>query len=90
MVQKQVINPQAILEIISVKLRLANIYFLTRKCSPYTNYIAKISTFVLYHPNEQKNLIHSEKHQKTVTQLKNELNKLRDQYNDHEAAGDLM
>ena len=40
-------------------------------------------------PNEQKNLINSAKHQKTVAQLKSELNKLRDQYNDHEPAGEL-
>ena len=40
-------------------------------------------------PNEQNNLIGSPKHQKTVAQLKNELNKLRDQYNDHEPAGEL-
>ncbi|HEU5289634.1 MAG TPA: sulfatase [Cyclobacteriaceae bacterium] len=40
-------------------------------------------------PNEQKNLIQSPKHQKIVEQLKNELNKLRDHYNDHEAAGEL-
>lgn len=40
-------------------------------------------------PHEQKNLIQSARHQKTVTQMKNELKKLRDQYADHEAAGEL-
>jgi arylsulfatase A-like enzyme len=40
-------------------------------------------------PQEQKNLINSAKHQKTVALLKNELNKLRDQYNDHAVAGVL-
>jgi arylsulfatase A-like enzyme len=40
-------------------------------------------------PQEQKNLIKSAKHQKTVAQLKNELIKLRDQYDDHEVAGEL-
>jgi arylsulfatase A-like enzyme len=40
-------------------------------------------------PDEQHNLIREAKHQKAVGQLKVELNKLRDQYNDHEPAGEL-
>ncbi|MBL7741408.1 MAG: sulfatase [Chitinophagaceae bacterium] len=44
---------------------------------------------LLYDPAEQKNLIRSSNHQATVNQLKTELNKLRDQYDDHEAAGEL-
>ena len=40
-------------------------------------------------PQEQKNLIRSAKHQKTIEQLKKELNRLRDQYDDHEVAGVL-
>jgi arylsulfatase A-like enzyme len=39
--------------------------------------------------NEQKNLIHSQKHQTLITQLKKELMMLRDVYDDHEAAGEL-
>ncbi|MBL7744267.1 MAG: sulfatase [Chitinophagaceae bacterium] len=44
---------------------------------------------LLYDPAEQKNLIRSSNHQAIVNQLKTELNKLRDQYDDHEAAGEL-
>jgi hypothetical protein len=40
-------------------------------------------------PNEQRNLIHSSAHQKIILQLKNELTKLRDRYDDHEPAGEL-
>jgi hypothetical protein len=40
-------------------------------------------------PHEQTNLIKSPQHQKIVQQLKAELLKLREQYNDHEAAGEL-
>ncbi|MFZ2907155.1 MAG: sulfatase [Cyclobacteriaceae bacterium] len=40
-------------------------------------------------PQEQKNLIQSAGHQKIVVQMKNELMKLRDQYDDHEVAGEL-
>jgi arylsulfatase A-like enzyme len=40
-------------------------------------------------PKEQKNLIHSSKHQSLITQLKKELQKLRDEYDDHEPAGEL-
>jgi hypothetical protein len=40
-------------------------------------------------PNEQQNLIHSPAHQKIILQLKNELIKLRDLYDDHEPAGEL-
>lgn len=40
-------------------------------------------------PGEQKNLIQLPKHQKTVTQMKNELKKLREQYDDHEVAGEF-
>lgn len=38
---------------------------------------------------EQKNLIHSPKHQSLIAQLKAELKKLRNQYDDHEPAGEL-
>ncbi|OQP49840.1 sulfatase family protein [Niastella populi] len=38
---------------------------------------------------EQKNLIRSPKHQTLIAQLKKELHKLRDQYDDHEPAGVL-
>jgi hypothetical protein len=38
---------------------------------------------------EQKNLIHSSKHQTLIAQLKKELQKLRDQYDDHEPAGEF-
>lgn len=40
-------------------------------------------------PDEQKNLIRSEFHQKIVVQMKGELLKLRDKYDDHERAGEL-
>jgi arylsulfatase A-like enzyme len=40
-------------------------------------------------PKELSNLIRSAAHQKMITQLKAELNKLRDQYADHETAGEL-
>ncbi len=40
-------------------------------------------------PQEQKNLIKSAIHQKVFQQMKAELIKLRDQYDDHEAAGEL-
>jgi arylsulfatase A-like enzyme len=38
---------------------------------------------------EQRNLIKSPKHQTLIAQLKKELQKLRDQYDDHEPAGEL-
>lgn len=38
---------------------------------------------------EQKNLIRSPKHQTLIAQLKKELHKLRDQYDDHEPASEL-
>ncbi|WP_207511622.1 sulfatase family protein [Longitalea luteola] len=40
-------------------------------------------------PREQKNLIRSAKHQSLVNRLKKELQKLRDEYDDHEPAGEL-
>ena len=40
-------------------------------------------------PQEQKNLIRSAAHQKIYLQLKNELKQLRNQYDDHEQAGEL-
>ena len=40
-------------------------------------------------PQEQKNLIKSLTHQKVIVQMKAELLKLRDQYDDHEVAGEL-
>ncbi len=40
-------------------------------------------------PQEQKNLIKSAKHQKIMMQMKEELMKLRDKYDDHEPAGEL-
>ena len=40
-------------------------------------------------PQEQKNLIRNPAYQKTVQQMKAELLKLRDQYDDHEKAGEL-
>ena len=40
-------------------------------------------------PSEQKNLIHSPVYQKIILQLKAELLKLRDAYDDHEPAGEL-
>lgn len=44
---------------------------------------------LLYDPAEQKNLIRSANHRGIINQLKTELNKLRDQYDDHEPAGEL-
>ena len=41
-------------------------------------------------PQEQKNLINSAAHQKVFIQMKEELMKLRDQYDDHEPAGELQ
>jgi arylsulfatase A-like enzyme len=40
-------------------------------------------------PGEMHNLIKSPKHQAIIRQLKIELNKLRDLYDDHEPAGEL-
>lgn len=40
-------------------------------------------------PDEQKNLIHSPAHQSIIAQLRTELDKLRDHYDDHEEAGVL-
>lgn len=40
-------------------------------------------------PKEQKNLITSAAHQQIIVQMKNELLKLRDKYDDHETAGEL-
>ncbi len=40
-------------------------------------------------PQEQKNLILSSAHQKVLLQMKKELLQLRDQYDDHEPAGEL-
>jgi len=40
-------------------------------------------------PSEQRNLIHSPKYQSTIDKLKVDLNKLRDDYDDHEPAGTL-
>jgi len=40
-------------------------------------------------PAEQKNLINIASQQATIKLLKNELNKLREQYDDHEKAGEL-
>jgi len=40
-------------------------------------------------PQEQKNLIKLPAYQKIFLQMKEELLKLRDQYDDHEAAGEL-
>ncbi len=40
-------------------------------------------------PDEQKNLIKLKSYQKTFKQLKTELMKLRDEYDDHEPAGEL-
>jgi arylsulfatase A-like enzyme len=40
-------------------------------------------------PGEQKNLVGSRSHQKILQELKAELIKLRDQYDDHEPAGEL-
>jgi len=44
---------------------------------------------LLKDPNEQNNLIQSAPHKKIVENLKKELLKLRDQYDDHEPAGEL-
>jgi arylsulfatase A-like enzyme len=44
---------------------------------------------LLKDPAEQKNLINSPSHQPVIKELKTELNKLRDQYDDHEAAVEL-
>lgn len=44
---------------------------------------------LLKDPAEQKNLINSAAHQAIVRQLKDELSRLRDQYDDHEPAGKL-
>ncbi|MEI9806718.1 MAG: sulfatase [Bacteroidota bacterium] len=44
---------------------------------------------LLYDPAEQRNLIKSASHKGIIIQLKTELNKLRDQYDDHEPAGEL-
>jgi arylsulfatase A-like enzyme len=44
---------------------------------------------LLKDPAEQQNLIRAEAYQKTITHLKKELLKLRDQYDDHEPAGEL-
>jgi len=41
-------------------------------------------------PDEQKNLIQSAAHRKIVAQMKKELLKLRNQYDDHEKAGELQ
>ena len=40
-------------------------------------------------PGEQHNLMALPQYQATIKQLKVELNKLRDQYDDHEPAGEL-
>lgn len=40
-------------------------------------------------PQEQKNLINSTAHQKILLQMKKDLLKLRDKYDDHEAAGEM-
>ena len=40
-------------------------------------------------PQELKNLIKSVAHQKIILQMKKELLKLRNQYDDHETAGEL-
>lgn len=44
---------------------------------------------LLKDPQEQKNLIRSAAHQKILADMKQELLKLRDQYDDHEPAGEL-
>jgi hypothetical protein len=44
---------------------------------------------LLLDPAEQRNLIGSANHRGVVTQLKAEMKKLRDQYDDHEPAGEL-
>jgi arylsulfatase A-like enzyme len=40
-------------------------------------------------PSERRNLIHSVNHQKVFLQMKDEIMKLRDLYDDHESAGEL-
>jgi arylsulfatase A-like enzyme len=40
-------------------------------------------------PGEQKNLVNEKSQQQTIQQLKKELQKLRDKYDDHEPAGEL-
>ena len=40
-------------------------------------------------PDEQKNLVNSASHQHIVRQMKEELLRSRDQYDDHEPAGEL-
>ena len=56
-------------------------------------YFYTVSEWELYDlkndPKEQHNLIHSPAYQKVFLQLKNELIKLRDLYDDHEPAGEL-
>ena len=44
---------------------------------------------LLSDPGEQKNLIHSAKHQSVIADLRRELNRQRDIYDDHEPAGEL-
>lgn len=44
---------------------------------------------LLYDPGEQQNLINSARHKPIADRLKLELQKLRDQYDDHEPAGEL-
>jgi arylsulfatase A-like enzyme len=44
---------------------------------------------LLSDPGEQKNLIRSAKHQSVIADLKRELNRQRDVYDDHEPAGEL-
>jgi arylsulfatase A-like enzyme len=56
-------------------------------------YFYTVSEWELYDlkndPKEQHNLIHSPAYQKVFLQMKNELIKLRDLYDDHEPAGEL-
>jgi len=40
-------------------------------------------------PAEQRNLIHSSAHKQVIVELKSELKKLREEYGDHEPAGEL-
>lgn len=44
---------------------------------------------LLYDPAEQRNIIRSPRHRPIVSQLKQELQNLRNQYDDHEPAGEL-
>lgn len=44
---------------------------------------------LLYDPGEQKNIIKSARHRSAITQLRTEMEKLRDLYDDHEPAGEL-